>query len=78
VWAWTGVTHLTRGAIGGVLWRRWWTLSFHKMRGISYQLCNGQRLNKDFDPRGEIVRPSLYVYRRPVSIAPIINWCFKV
>jgi hypothetical protein len=31
---WTGLIWLRIGTSGGLLWRRWWTLGFHKIRGI--------------------------------------------
>jgi hypothetical protein len=31
---WTGFIWLKIGASGGLLWTRWWTLEFHKMREI--------------------------------------------
>jgi hypothetical protein len=34
--AWTGSIWLRIGTGGGLLWRRWWTFGFHKMRGISW------------------------------------------
>jgi hypothetical protein len=34
--AWTGSIWLTIGTGGGLLWMRWWTFGFHKMRGISW------------------------------------------
>ena len=33
---WTGSILLRIGTGGGLLWRRWWTFGFHKMRRISW------------------------------------------
>jgi hypothetical protein len=33
---WIGLIWLRVGTSGGVLWTRWWTFGFHKMRGISW------------------------------------------
>jgi hypothetical protein len=32
----TGSIWLRIGTGGGLLWMRWWTFRFHKMRGISW------------------------------------------
>jgi hypothetical protein len=34
--AYTELLWLGIGTGGGLLWIRWWTLGFHKMRGISW------------------------------------------
>jgi len=34
--AWTGLIQLTIGTGGGLLWTRWWTFGFRKMRGICW------------------------------------------
>jgi hypothetical protein len=34
--AWTGSIWLRIGTGGGLLWIRWWTFGFHKMRGVSW------------------------------------------
>jgi hypothetical protein len=34
--AWTGLIWLDIGKGGGLLWMRWWTFGFHKIRGISW------------------------------------------
>jgi hypothetical protein len=33
---WIGFIWLRIGACGGLLWTRWWTFGFHKIRGISW------------------------------------------
>ena len=33
---WTGSIWLRTGTSDGLLWMRWWTFGFHKMRGISW------------------------------------------
>jgi hypothetical protein len=34
--AWPGLIWLRKGTCGGLLWKRYWTSGFHKMRGISW------------------------------------------
>jgi hypothetical protein len=36
VGVWTGLSWLRIGTDGGHSWMCWWTLGFHKMRGISW------------------------------------------